>query len=129
LQILRDAARAHKYYILNAGLETEEWIQLRGVNASGKIYISPRLLTVNDFNAIFENGLWDYQHGGTPTRWHSFKNSQKYYCLTESEDDTLKIGEFEKSAEDVMRSVLHEYLSYNNRINLTTIPIYHLDAN
>lgn len=33
------------------------------------------------------------------------------------------------SAYDLLRSQLHEFLSYNENINLTTIPVYHLDVN
>lgn len=33
------------------------------------------------------------------------------------------------SAYDLLRAQLHEFLSYNENINLSTIPVYHLDVN
>lgn len=39
------------------------------------------------------------------------------------------LGTIEKSAFEVLRSSLHEYLSYNNNINIQVLPVYHLDVN
>ena len=33
------------------------------------------------------------------------------------------------AAFDRIRSVIHEYLSYNDNLNITCLPIYHLDPN
>lgn len=41
----------------------------------------------------------------------------------------VSLGTVEKSAYDLLRSSLHEYLSYNNNINIQSMPVYHLDAN
>ena len=39
------------------------------------------------------------------------------------------LGTIEKPAFEVLRSSLHEYLSYNNNINIQVLPVYHLDVN
>lgn len=51
------------------------------------------------------------------------------YSAKEDIENMISIGTKQKSAFDTLRSVLHESLGYNNNINLTTIPIYHLDVN
>ena len=35
----------------------------------------------------------------------------------------------ENPAYDLLRSSIYEHLSYNNNINITSMPVYHLDAN
>lgn len=56
-------------------------------------------------------------------------NGQDYILLSEDIYSNLAKETIYKSAYDYLRSILHERLSYNNNINLTTIPIYHLDVN
>ena len=41
----------------------------------------------------------------------------------------LSVLDPETPAYDLLRSQLHEFLSYNENINLTTVPVYHLDVN
>lgn len=43
--------------------------------------------------------------------------------------DSISIDLAENAAYDLLRAGLHEHLSYNNNINLTAIPVYHLDVN
>lgn len=43
--------------------------------------------------------------------------------------DCVGLGTIEKPAFDLLRSSLHEYLSYSNNINIQVLPVYHLDAN
>lgn len=43
--------------------------------------------------------------------------------------ECVGLGTIEKSAYEVLRSALHEYLSYNNNINIQVLPVYHLDVN
>ena len=41
----------------------------------------------------------------------------------------IALGVVENPAYDLLRSSIHEHLSYNNNINITTMPVYHLDVN
>lgn len=41
----------------------------------------------------------------------------------------LSVLDPETPAYDLLRSQLHEFLSYNENINLTAVPVYHLDVN
>ena len=41
----------------------------------------------------------------------------------------IAMGTIENSAYDLLRSSLHEHLSFNNNITIQALPIYHLDAN
>ena len=41
----------------------------------------------------------------------------------------IAIGSMYNSAFDLLRSVLHESIGFNETISLTTIPIYHLEPN
>ena len=43
--------------------------------------------------------------------------------------DHLALGEVKRPASEYVRSILHEYLGYNNSINITGVPLYHLDVN
>lgn len=45
------------------------------------------------------------------------------------DQEKVVTGVYENSAYNLVRSSLHEHLSYNNNINLTAMPIYHLDVN
>lgn len=54
---------------------------------------------------------------------------QKFLILNEALEEFIEIGQFYNSAYDLIRSALHEYTSYNNNINLTSLPVYHLEPN
>ena len=43
--------------------------------------------------------------------------------------DCVSLGAIENPAYDLLRSSLHEHLSYNNNISITAMPVYHLDVN
>ena len=81
---------------------------------------------------INENGEQVYS---VPTSWGEIEEAQK-----NDKDEIIKevinfwnggvaLGTVENPAYDLLRSSLHEHLSYNNSINLTAMPVYHLDAN
>lgn len=56
-------------------------------------------------------------------------NIENKYSTSDEAWVGLNVQTVYKSAYDVLRSSIHEHLSYNNNINITTMPIYHLDAN
>lgn len=56
----------------------------------------------------------------------------KDYKIDDSIDfwtEGIALGTIENSAYDLLRSSLHEHLSFNNNITLQALPVYHLDAN
>lgn len=85
-------------------------------------------ITVDIMNSILQNGLWLYDPiAQVYNLWYEF--AEKYFCVTGEIYNELLLGSYENSAYELLRSALHEYLSYNNNINITTIPVYHLDVN
>lgn len=66
-------------------------------------------------------------------REHSIKRcqdeGQAYSNVTDSVYKSLSIGTAGYSAQEVMRDLLYQHTSYNESINLTTVPIFHLDVN
>lgn len=57
------------------------------------------------------------------------RNGQTQVIVSKDVFDRLSVLDEETSAYDLLRAQLHEFLSYNANINLTTVPIYHLDVN
>lgn len=57
------------------------------------------------------------------------KEGKQYIQVPESIADNLALGSAQNAAYDTMRSCLHELTSYNESINVTCIPIYHLEPN
>ena len=57
-------------------------------------------------------------------------NHNNDYVLVSGEIyNHLALGQKLTPASEYVRSVLHEYIGYNNSITLTSIPLYHLDVN
>ena len=54
---------------------------------------------------------------------YAFSQGPKFW------QECVGLGTIEKPAYEVLRSSLHEYLSYNNNINIQVLPVYHLDVN
>ena len=54
---------------------------------------------------------------------------QEMIIVSQEVFNNLDCQTHETSAYDLLRSQLHEFLSYNENINLSTIPVYHLDVN
>lgn len=69
-----------------------------------------------------------------PNRNQTAKNecttyAHPYIVVAPDIYDHLKLGYKLTPASEYVRSVLHEYIGYNNSITLTSIPLYHLDVN
>ena len=76
------------------------------------------------FNNIFIFGASYIKNGETKI---IIKNND--FCVAAEIKQNLPASFFQNSAYDLLRMSLHECLSFNNNINLSTIPIYHLDVN
>ena len=76
------------------------------------------------FNNIFIFGASYIKNGETKI---IIKNND--FCVAVEIKQNLPASFFQNSAYDLLRMSLHECLSFNNNINLSTIPIYHLDVN
>ena len=59
----------------------------------------------------------------------SINHGQEYIIVSQDIYDHLALGSYQKSAAEYVRSILHEYLGYNNTISITGVPLYHLDVN
>ena len=57
------------------------------------------------------------------------QEGQAYSNVSKSVYDSLSIGTFGYSAQEVMRDLLYQHTNYNESISLTAVPIYHLDVN
>lgn len=62
-------------------------------------------------------------------RLECIRKELPYITVGEAVYENLTSPAAVNAAYDTLRSALHEYLSFNNNINLSTIPAYHLDAN
>ena len=71
---------------------------------------------------IEQDGKWTIR---VPQNYVLEDNGKEVSFWTEC----VGLGTIEKPAFEVLRSSLHEYLSYNNNINIQVLPVYHLDAN
>lgn len=99
--------------------------------------IGRRPKTINDknINCLFMVQPKDYCYieAGTENtaaeRLECIKKSEVFTQLSSAMMQKVAIGTAYNAAFDLLRSVLHESIGYNETINLSTIPIYHLEPN
>lgn len=76
---------------------------------------------------------WVYIEAGTTEtatkREEAIKNEENFVQLPTSLSRHVALGAQTNSAYDAIRSMLHELISYNESVSLTTIPVYHLEPN
>ena len=59
----------------------------------------------------------------------SIDHGEEFVVVSADIYEHLALGEVKRPASEYVRSILHEYLGYNNSINITGVPLYHLDVN
>ena len=143
----KDPSRSNLTYYLD-GLNTANGefmdkvpIQDFGFETIGK---RTKVITDDDVNCLFADAppnIWiktisEEEKEDNTSQTSDTEEEQVKYIEAELENGTLIVPEsavtpnlIKKSAYDTMRSVIHESLGYSNNINLTTLPIYHLDVN
>lgn len=118
-----------KYYL--DGINTNDstlmiQVPIKGLGVDD---IGRRTKVINDenINCLFapspENKVF------STTRNLFIETLKEIALIQEADYNQLSSSITYKSAYDVLRSSIHEHLSYNNNINITSMPIYHLDAN
>ena len=89
----------------------------------------------NDINCIFEPEIPDYvliekgQPDTAEKRQECENKGQKYIQVDSSIFNMITGGGRMNSAYEKIRSMLNQYTSYNENINLQSLPIYHLEPN
>ena len=95
----------------------------------------PKVTTDTNINCLFapKPGEYCYIETGTDNtskeRNECIKKREKFIQVSSSTMQNIAIGTAHNSAFDLLRSVLHESIGFNETISLTTIPIYHLEPN
>ena len=89
----------------------------------------------NDINCIFEPDIPDYvlikkgQNDTDKKREECEDRKQAYIQVDEAIYDMLAIGGVSNGAFTEIKNLLHEYTSYNETVQIQTIPMYHLSPN
>ena len=89
----------------------------------------------NDINCVFEPEIPDYvlikkgQKDTDEKRQECEDRNQAYIQVDEAIYDMLAVGGIPNGAFTEIKNLLHEYTSYNETIQIQTIPIYHLNPN
>ena len=89
----------------------------------------------NDINCIFEPEIPDLvlikagQEDTDEKRKECEARNQKYIQIDPAIYDTLAVGGIPNGAFTEIKNLLHELTSYNETIQIQTLPIYHLEPN
>ena len=89
----------------------------------------------NDINCVFEPEIPDYvlikkgQKDTEEKRQECEDRNQAYIQVDEAIYDMLAVGGIPNGAFTEIKNLLHEYTSYNEAIQIQTMPIYHLEPN
>lgn len=100
-----------------------------------KIGRRPKVLKDDDVNCLFTPRFPNliYIQAGSETtkkeRDEAMNSGSGVVQLPQSMTQSITLGAYLYPAYDAIRSVLHETSSYNETINISCIPIYHLEPN
>ena len=108
--------------------------------AAGALSISnigrrTHVVNSNDINCVFEPEIPDYvlikkgQDDTDEKRQECEDRNQAYIQVDEAIYDMLAVGGIPNGAFTEIKNLLHEYTSYNETIQIQTMPIYHLNPN
>ena len=95
----------------------------------------PKVLNDNNVNILLTPmpPEWTYIEAGTAEtaakRNEAIKNNEDFIQTPQSLARHISLGAQTNSAYDAVRAMLHELISYNESVNITTVPIYHLEPN
>lgn len=94
-----------------------------------------KMIDDDSINCLFNPNFPDYvyiekgQDDTADLRDEAINKGQRYVQVESQVYEKLAIGSARNSAYDLIRSILHELTSYNNSINISCTPIYHLEPN
>lgn len=106
-----------------------------GVLSISNIGRRTHVVNSNDINCVFEPEIPDYvlikkgQEDTEEKRQECEDRNQAYIQVDEAIYDMLAVGGIPNGAFTEIKNLLHEYTSYNEAIQIQTIPIYHLEPN
>lgn len=127
--------------VLKHPSDVDYWLDFIDTSSSiGALSISnigrrTHVVNSNDINCIFEPEIPDYilikkgQEDTEEKRRECEARNQAYIQIDEAIYDTLAVGGIPNGAFTEIKNLLHEYTSYNESIQIQTIPIYHLEPN
>lgn len=100
-----------------------------------KIGRRPKVLNDNNVNILLTPmpPEWTYIEAGTAEtaakRNEAIKNDENFIQTPQSLARHISLGAQTNSAYDAVRAMLYELISYNESVNITTVPVYHLEPN
>lgn len=89
----------------------------------------------NDINCVFESDIPDFviiergQEDTEEKRKECERKNQSYIQVDSSIFKLLATGGSQNSAFDEIKTLLYQYINYNNGISLQCLPLYHLEPN
>ena len=127
--------------VLKRPSDIDYWLDfIDTTTAAGALSISnigrrTHVVNSNDINCVFEPEIPDYvlikkgQDDTDEKRQECEDRNQAYIQVDEAIYDMLAVGGIPNGAFTEIKNLLHEYTSYNETIQIQTMPIYHLNPN
>lgn len=127
--------------VLKHPSDIDYWLDfIDTTTAAGALSISnigrrTHIVNSNDINCVFEPEIPDYvlikkgQDDTDEKRQECEDRNQAYIQVDEAIYDMLAVGGIPNGAFTEIKNLLHEYTSYNETIQIQTMPIYHLNPN
>ena len=115
-------------------LDTDEVSALKWMDIS-TIGRREKVLNDKSVNCLFSSNYQNIviipvgQSDTAVLREEAITNNENITQVSKSIWDKVGLGASTCAAYDVLRSMLHEIIGYNESITLTTVPIYHLEPN
>ncbi len=113
-------------------IDTNSAMSQFSINSIGR---RTHVVNSNDINCIFEPEIPDYvlikagQEDTEERREECEARNQKYIQVDPAIYDTLAVGGIPNGAFTEIKNLLHEMTNYNETIQISTLPIYHLEPN
>lgn len=113
-------------------IDTNSAMSQFSINSIGR---RTHVVNSNDINCIFEPEIPDYvliktgQEDTEERRKECEVRNQKFIQVDPAIYDTLAVGGIPNGAFTEIKNLLHEMTNYNETIQISTLPIYHLEPN
>ena len=113
-------------------IDTNSAMSQFSINSIGR---RTHVVNSNDVNCIFEPEIPDYvliktgQEDTEERRKECEARNQKFIQVDPAIYDTLAVGGIPNGAFTEIKNLLHEMTNYNETIQISTLPIYHLEPN
>lgn len=113
-------------------IDTNSAMSQFSINSIGR---RTHVVNSNDINCIFEPEIPDYvlikagQEDTEERREECEARNQKFIQVDAAIYDTLAVGGIPNGAFTEIKNLLHEMTNYNETIQISTLPVYHLEPN